>query len=55
MMLQTIAFAAVAYAGFIACVLTVLTAAKRGDQGADSELPRALLRALSRKRRRWAA
>ena len=53
--MQTIALATLAYAGFLACVLSLLTAAKRGDQGSDSELPKALLSALRRGPRRWAA
>jgi hypothetical protein len=54
-MTQTIALATLAYGGFLGFVLTLLTAAMRGDQGSDSELPTALLAALERERRRSAA
>ena len=54
-MMQTIALVTLAYAGLLGFVLTLLTAAKRGDQGSDSELPTALLSALERERRRSAA
>ena len=54
-MTQTIALATLGYAGFLGFVLTLLTAAKRGDQGSDSEVPLALLSALERERRRTAA
>jgi hypothetical protein len=50
-MTQTIALATLAYGGFLGFVLTLLTAAKRGDQGSYSELPTALLSALERERR----
>ena len=54
-MTQTIALAAFAYVGFVGAVLTLLTAAKRGDHACDSEVPRALLSALQRGKRRSAA